>query len=445
MDFSKHSPDQWLSPDLSPQHIAALTAFLTEQGTFDFAALPSGLYPAAAGFGDEFELTGYRNVWVRDNVHVAYAHLRVGKREVAVRCMLALADYFQKHHHRLHKVIDGSANHQEPMHRPHVRFNGQELQENSEKWSHAQNDALGFFLAVYANLVLAELIEPDDVNWELVSLFIHYFAAVRYWEDEDSGHWEETRKLSASSIGLVKESLLVWGDLLEQNVAGCVSQLQNTSHPVSLTMVRELQRDGESALARILPWECVQEDPAKRRRHDGALVFLCYPLQCVDRKMFDIILDEVVENLSGEYGIRRYEGDSYWCANYKELLAPEQRTADFSDDLAARDRLLQKGTEAQWCIFDPAISCAYGSRVIKDHAKQRGFNQPAFAKQLHHLQRSLSQLTTHDDVHGPYRCPESRYLSRDTWIPNDVTPLLWTQANLLQALWWMEQVLLLRG
>jgi Glycosyl hydrolases family 15 len=434
MDFSKHSPDQWLNTELSPQHIAALTAFLTEQGTFSFSCLPSGLFPAAAGLGEEFELTGYRNVWVRDNVHVAYAHWRVGKTDVAVRCIRALADYFLRHQHRFQNIIDGSASHDDPMHRPHIRFNGQELQENPEKWSHAQNDALGFFLALYANLVHAELISENEVNWELVSLFVHYFDAVKYWEDEDSGHWEETRKISASSVGLAKEGLLYWGELLEKNVANCATHLQNASRPVNLAMVRELQRKGDTALAKILPWECAQDDPSKRRRHDGALVFLCYPFQCVDRNMFDTILDEVVENLSGEYGIRRYAGDSYWCANYKELLAPEERTADFSDNLEARDRLLQKGTEAQWCIFDPAISCAYGSRVSKDHAKQRGFNQPVFAKQLHHLRRSLSQLTNHDDVKGPYRCPESRYLTRDGW----------TQGNLLQALWWMEHVLKLR-
>lgn len=444
MDFSKHLPAQWLDTELSPSHIASITNFLREKGCFEFTSLPSGLFPAAAGFGDEFELTGYRNVWVRDNVHVAYAHFQVGQTEVAVRCIQALAVYFQKHHYRFQNIIDGAANHEDPMHRPHIRFNGEELHENPEKWSHAQNDALGFFLAVYANLVQSQHLKEEDIDWDLIALFIHFFEAVKYWEDEDSGHWEETRKISASSIGLAKEGLLAWGDLLEKNFADCVTHLQKTSNPVDLAKVRELQRLGEEALSRILPWECIQEDSSKQRRHDGALVFLCYPLQCVDRQMFDTILEEVAEHLSGEFGIRRYQGDSYWCANYKDFLAPEERTVDFSDNLEARDRLLQKGTEAQWCIFDPAISCAYGRRVVKDHAKERGFNEDAFAKQLHHLRRSLSQLTNNEHPKGPYLCPESRYLNRETWTPNDITPLLWTQGNLMQALWWMERVLELR-
>ena len=34
-----------------------------------------------------------------------------------------------------------------------------------------------------------------------------YFQAIRYWQDEDSGHWEERRKIEASSIGAVVAGL----------------------------------------------------------------------------------------------------------------------------------------------------------------------------------------------------------------------------------------------
>ncbi|HAW26694.1 MAG TPA: phosphorylase kinase, partial [Planctomycetaceae bacterium] len=55
-------------------------------------------------------------------------------------------------------------------------------------------------------------------------------------------------------------------------------------------------------------------------------------------------------------------------------------------------------------------------------------------KQRFHLDRSLNQLTTSESVFGPYKCPESYYLEKGRYVPNDITPLLWTQGNLMMAL-----------
>ncbi|RLS37264.1 MAG: phosphorylase kinase, partial [Planctomycetota bacterium] len=38
-----------------------------------------------------------------------------------------------------------------------------------------------------------------------------------------------------------------------------------------------------------------------------------------------------------------------------------------------------------------------------------------------------------------YRCPESYFCEKGQWIPNDITPLLWTQGNLWQALALLER------
>jgi hypothetical protein len=55
-------------------------------------------------------------------------------------------------------------------------------------------------------------------------------------------------------------------------------------------------------------------------------------------------------------------------------------------------------------------------------------------RQIHHLQRSLNQLTRPGSVFGAYRCPESYYCPQGQYVPNDICPLLWTQANLKLAL-----------
>ena len=93
------------------------------------------------------------------------------------------------------------------MNRPHVRFNGLTLEENPERWSHAQNDALGYFLWLSCRLALAGHVSSLPEDWDLLGRFALFFRSVRYWQDEDSGHWEEARKVEAWSIGAVVAAL----------------------------------------------------------------------------------------------------------------------------------------------------------------------------------------------------------------------------------------------
>jgi phosphorylase kinase alpha/beta subunit len=99
-------------------------------------------------------------------------------------------------------------------------------------------------------------------------------------------------------------------------------------------------------------------------------------------------------------------------------------------------RLLQPGGEAQWCIFDPILSVIHGLRFQSTGDTER------LRLQTQHLNRSLRQLTGEGISFPPLRCPESYYLENGHWGPNDITPLLWTQANLRLALHFMEQSLL---
>jgi hypothetical protein len=191
---------------------------------------------------------------------------------------------------------------------------------------------------------------------------------------------------------------------------------------------------GDRALSAILPAECVQPPP-RRREHDAALLVLIYPLGVVDDSMGERIVDGVIENLQGEYGVRRYLGDSYWTADYKDKVAEDLLTADVSNAQEIRDRLAKAGEEAQWCIFDPIVSIIAGRRYVSAGA-------PAdLERQTLYLNRALGQITGPDCRHGELRCPEAYYLERGRYVPNDNTPLLWTQANLWLALVAMGQSL----
>ncbi len=416
---------QFLLPRYRIQQVRELISFLEEQGTFRFPTLRNGLFSASVAIAEEFGYTGYHHVWVRDNVHIAHAHLVIGLPAVAARTAQTLLSWFKLQEPRFTAIIKGEADPQEPMLRPHIRFRGESMEDSLEKWSHAQNDALGYFLWLYCRLINEGVLTWDEEAAAVLPLLPRYWRAIRYWEDADSGHWEETRKIEASSIGIAVAGLREF-----KQVLGTPSGLLNEQELLGL--VDELLAKGESTLQAILPAECVQPDPQLKRRFDSALLFLIYPTQVVKGELANQIAADVSQNLLGEYGIRRYLGDSYWCADYKTALAPEARTADFSDDMSARDKLLKPGLEAQWCIFDPIISIHYGLRYQKSRDPQD------LDRQILHAHRSLGQVTGPDCPFGAFKCPESYYCEQGRYVPNDVTPLLWTQANLRLALHFLE-------
>lgn len=438
MDWSSVPVEEWFRDGISLASLRSLRRFLVERGTFEFPRLENGLFGAAAGEGADFEASGYRSVWVRDNVQIAWAHMvAVEDRSIPVACMRSLAEFYRRYRWRFVEIVEGRADYREPMNRPHIRFSGVDLSELPEKWAHAQNDALGYFLWLTCRLVSEGALAVSEVDWDILSLLVRYWMRVEVWQDEDSGHWEEVRKVSASSLGCVTAGLRELRGLLERG--DVIAQMRGSEYGAGVGELEELLECCRGAMWGILPSECVQAEKEKRRRFDGALLFLIYPLDVIcDRRMEDEILGDVRRELRGPNGIRRYLGDSYWCADYRDLLSADQRTADFSDSLGVRDQLLKPGMEAQWCIFDPIVSCIYGRRYLD------GGSEVDFALQQESFQRSLQQMTQPGGRFPAFRCPESWFCEHGEWIPNDITPLLWTQGNLLQAFRWMEQSLLQR-
>ncbi len=400
----------------SPDDLVQLRALLDRSGTFHFPALPTGLFPAAH-LSAAGQYTRYDHVWVRDNIHVAHAHFATGDAAVASRTLRAILTYFARHRHRFEAIIEGRTDPAMPMNRPHIRFDGRNLCEVDEDWAHAQNDALGYVLWLASRLHLSGAMHLDADDIALLSLFPAYFRAIRYWEDRDSGHWEEKRKVEVSSIGVVVAALEAFREVLPALADGL--------------LLESLIAPGREALHRILPNECIDGEDA--RTADGALLFLIYPLDVVGARHREQILANVETVLKGEIGIRRYLGDSFWCADYDLLVAENKRTVNVSDDMSARDALAKPGQEAQWCIFDPIMSVIYGHMFLASG------EQTDFAMQAHYFNRSLAQLTNPEGDGSSWLCPELYYLRRGHRVPNDVTPLLWTAANLKLALHTMMQ------
>jgi hypothetical protein len=427
MTKSKKAPGQkqtlqkLIRDDYDGASLERVKRWLEVHGSHEIRPAAHGLFPASSAQAAD-SATGYQHVWVRDCIMVANSFRLRGDVETAINCVHGLTKYFHKHAKRFHTIINDTSRalKEIPQNRPHIRF-ASNLEELPEKWSHAQNDALG--QALWLRMVLANSgaypFEAED--WEVYGLFPLYFAAIEYWKDRDSGAWEESRKVNNSSVGAVVASLEATAEFLvrARRTGGPPEQISDAR----LNLIHSLRKEGEERLLATLPFEALPE-----RHVDGALLFLLYPLDIVKSpSMQDAILHMVRARLEGPMGISRYVGDSYFFQDYDKWFQPEQMSADFCDRQDFRDAFLKPGCEAQWCIFDPVISIIYGQRYLKNPG-----DRESLRLQTHYFNRSLRQVTADG------KCPEMYYLREGSYVPNAHTPLAWTQANQALALHLLE-------
>jgi len=419
-----------VKPSYTLADLGNIEQFFRHHGTLDFIIKPNGLYAALTT--DQMEsISGYTYTWIRDTIMITNYQYELGNISTAQKSVTALRDYFDKYRARFSDIIEGRADKNDPMQRPHIRFIGDTLAEVDQQWAHAENDALGYALWMAFSLANTGETEFTPRDSHVYALFPFYFQAIEYWQDEDNGHWEEARKIESSSIGVVIAALQEMRRFMQNHP---LNSFEYDGRKVSIEQLNALIARGRNKLDEFLPYESPPQ-----RLADSALLFLIYPINVVSETQTDEILRVVLTDLMGEYGIKRYLGDSYWCADYKKLLKEDERTVDFSDDMERRDRLLKPGTEAQWCIFDSIVSIIYGKRYLKSR-KIEDLN-----KQTHFFNRSLSQVTSQDFGLGGGKCAEAYYLEDSNmgiYVPNDHVPLGWTQANLGVALEYMKRSLL---
>ncbi|HUN62646.1 MAG TPA: glycoside hydrolase family 15 protein [Candidatus Sulfotelmatobacter sp.] len=404
-----------ISDAYTPESLLRIKQVLAEYRTHAIEPVAHGLFAASSSQAVD-SVTGYQNVWVRDNVMVADSLRRRGHVAEAVACMQGLTQFFATQLPRFREIIDDPVHvlREDASRRPHIRFTAQTLAELPETWPQAQNDALGH--ALWFRFVLANsgALPMTTEDLEIYGVFPRYFEAIEYWRDRDSGAWEEGRKINNSSVGAVVAGL---EEMLKQEERAASGKSRTEK-------LAALVAKGRERLESTLPFESPPE-----RLVDSALLFLVHPLNVIrTRAMQDAILNLVQARLKGDVGIKRYAGDSYFCQDYDEWFTPSQMSADFSERLDFRDAHLQPNCEAQWCIFDPLLSIVYGQRFLEDRS-----DHGSFAKQVHYFNRSLAQVT------AAGACPELYFLKHGSYIANGNTPLAWTQANQALALYLMEQ------
>jgi len=151
----------FMKPRYTVGDVDALTLFLRRSGTLDFQPFVNGLFPAA-GVTADTAYTGYARAWVRDNVHIAHALHTVGSVEKAASNIETLAAFFRRQAHRFQAITRGQLDPGDKRHRPPIRFRAETL-EPDQDWANAQNDALGYFLWLYARMAAGGVEERHGV------------------------------------------------------------------------------------------------------------------------------------------------------------------------------------------------------------------------------------------------------------------------------------------
>ena len=133
-----------IAEDYTVESVTKIKEAIAAHGTHEIRPVAHGLFPAS-GSQPPDSVTGYQNVWVRDNVMVANSLRLRGLTKSALACMQGLTSFFQKQVPRFREIIDDPVRvlKEDANRRPHIRFTSDDLSELPEKWPHAQNDALG--------------------------------------------------------------------------------------------------------------------------------------------------------------------------------------------------------------------------------------------------------------------------------------------------------------
>lgn len=392
----------------------AIRELLRKHDCLTFPQLPSGLFPAINVSEIADDETGYANAWIRDSVWVTYGLWRDGQLELAQRACRGLLQSL----HKIKPFFEETVKSGKVSRRPPVRFTGLHS-DPLTSWANAQNDALGYSIWLISLMAQADDVKLDESDHSVIALILEYLKTIEYWQDSDSGQWEEIPKLNASSIAAVVAGLIALRPIL-----------------VDTTVCDELIAKGRDALQKLLPNESAT--PGLERQFDAGQLFMIEPLGLITGAVAKKIVANIEHHLVGEVGVRRYKGDSYWGPDYREHFLMGARASDFSDqkNMAARDKFLTPDSEAQWTLFDPILAAYYAKQFTTSH------NQSDEQLAHYYLARSLAQIVE-QSVEGRklWRIPEAYFLEHKTWVANDHIGLLWSQANLLHALKTFEDIL----
>jgi len=244
----------------------------------------SGLFAAS----NKKVSTGYDKAWLRDNFYECLAFFVIEDYQTCKKTYHNLLKIFEKHENKIDSAIANKPKHKHEY--IHARFHPETFDEFWEDWGNKQNDAIGAILWGVAKLEDKGIkIIENKKHKELIQKLVYYLNSVEYWQDKDSGMWEENEECHASSVG------------------ACLAGLKKISKYVDVP--KHLIKNGKDTLTHLLPRE------SKSKFVDLALLSLIYPYDIVNVKQTNEILKNVEYLLVRDKGVIRYKNDHYYNKN----------------------------------------------------------------------------------------------------------------------------------
>jgi phosphorylase kinase alpha/beta subunit len=235
--------------------------------------------------------TGYDKSWLRDNFYETIAFEVIGDWKTVEKTYEAILAIFLKHEEKIDWAIREKPT--SSYQYIHARFDPETFDEFWEEWGNKQNDTIGCILFRIGQLERhynrSVLKSHDYVR--IVNKLVKYLESIEYWQDPDSGMWEEGEELHASSVG------------------ACVAGLKALRGLPGITVPFDLIQKGEAALQELLPRE------SRSKFVDLALLSLIWPYNVVSDEQRDQILANVEYHLRKNRGVIRYKGDHYYNKN----------------------------------------------------------------------------------------------------------------------------------
>lgn len=378
----------------------------------------TGLLPASTAVtihGD------YRDAWVRDNVYsilavwgLALAYRAVdddgGRRyELERRTILLMRGLLRSMMSQAAKV-EAFKHTRDPKDALHAKYDTETggLVVGDDAWGHLQIDATSLYLLMLAQMISSGLDiiwTQDEVNF--VQNLVYYIE--RAYRTPDYGIWERGDKhnrgsveINTSSVGMAKAALEA---LAGFDLFGARGSQASVVHVIPDTIAQ-----ANITLSSMLPRE------SNTKETDAALLgIISYPAFAVaDSGLGERVRAEVVNNLQGRYGLKRFLRDGH-----QTVLEDEGRLHYEQEELKRFEHI-----ESEWPLFFVYL---YLDAIMSGDAA-------AIAEYERRIEFALVHKDGYRLLPELYYVPEAAIAAEkaapgsQTRVPNHNVPLVWAQS-----------------
>lgn len=310
---------------LKEAHLTLLTSMQYESGLFSASTKKVA--------------TGYNKAWIRDNFYVGLALHELGLKDEVKKMYDAFISILLKHEEKIDYAINTKP--EFSFQYIHPRYHPENFDEFWESWGNKQNDSIGSLLYFFGLLKAADMeVIVNENEARIIKKLISYLESVRYWEDADSGVWEEWEEIHASSLG------------------ACVAGLKSIK-VVGIHVPDELIIRGEDMLHHeLLPRE------SHDKFCDLSLLTLIYPYNVVNREEAEQIVTNIEYHLVKRRGVIRYKQDHYYNKNWDRMSEEAEWTFGFTFLSLAHQQLKNKEKASHY--FEKAKETINGKGEIPE-------------------------------------------------------------------------------